>query len=102
MVRGLADIGAEGILLAGAGRAILLQIADPRVGHGVADHSDFAQRPDNVAAPRAGRERNEIRRNATGARVGGQDRIAREVWNRVTAGIRGANRDGDGFTGRNR
>jgi len=45
MVRGLADIGAEGILLAGAGRAILLQIADPRVGHGVADHSDFAQRP---------------------------------------------------------
>lgn len=45
MVRGLADIGAEGILLAGAGRAILLQIADPRVGHGVAEHSNFAQRP---------------------------------------------------------
>ena len=32
-------------MLAGAGRAILLQIADPRVGHGVADHSDFVQRP---------------------------------------------------------
>ncbi|MET3367594.1 UNVERIFIED_CONTAM: uncharacterized protein (DUF2236 family) [Jeotgalibacillus campisalis] len=45
MARGLADIGAEGILLAGAGRAILLQIADPRVGHGVADHSNFAHRP---------------------------------------------------------
>ncbi|MDO6145007.1 oxygenase MpaB family protein [Paenarthrobacter aurescens] len=45
MVRGLADIGAEGVLLAGAGRAILLQIADPRVGHGVADHSNFAERP---------------------------------------------------------
>ncbi|MGR0160334.1 oxygenase MpaB family protein [Paenarthrobacter nitroguajacolicus] len=45
MARGLADIGAEGVLLAGAGRAILLQIADPRVGHGVADHSDFAHRP---------------------------------------------------------
>lgn len=45
MARGLADIGAEGVLLAGAGRAILLQVADPRVGHGVADHSNFAHRP---------------------------------------------------------
>lgn len=45
MARGLADIGAEGVLLAGAGRAILLQIADPRVGHGVADHSNFVDRP---------------------------------------------------------
>ncbi|MFF2841464.1 oxygenase MpaB family protein [Paenarthrobacter sp. NPDC057981] len=45
MVRGLADIGAEGVLLAGAGRAILLQIANPRVGHGVAEHSNFAERP---------------------------------------------------------
>jgi uncharacterized protein (DUF2236 family) len=45
MVRGLADIGAEGVLLAGAGRAILLQIANPAVGHGVAEHSDFADRP---------------------------------------------------------
>ncbi len=45
MARGLADIGAEGVLLAGAGRAILLQIANPRVGHGVAEHSDFAERP---------------------------------------------------------
>jgi len=45
MSRGLVDIGAEGILLAGAGRAILLQIADPAVGHGVAEHSDFASRP---------------------------------------------------------
>ncbi|WP_460462084.1 oxygenase MpaB family protein [Arthrobacter pigmenti] len=43
--RGLADIGAEGILLLGAGRAILLQIANPAVGHGVANHSDFASRP---------------------------------------------------------
>lgn len=45
MARGLADIGAEGVLLAGAGRAILLQIANPRVGHGVAEHSNFAERP---------------------------------------------------------
>ena len=45
MVPGLADIGAEGILLAGAGRAILLQIANPAVGHGVAEHSRFTERP---------------------------------------------------------
>ncbi|GLK18942.1 oxygenase MpaB family protein [Herbiconiux flava] len=44
MVR-LADIAPEGILLAGAGRAILLQIAMPGVGYGVARHSDFASRP---------------------------------------------------------
>ena len=45
MARGLADIGAEGVLLAGAGRAILMQIANPAVGHGVAEHSNFAERP---------------------------------------------------------
>jgi uncharacterized protein (DUF2236 family) len=45
MVRGLADMGAESVLLAGAGRAILLQIANPAVGHGVAEHSNFAERP---------------------------------------------------------
>ncbi len=45
MVRNLADIGAEGVLLAGAGRAILLQIANPAVGHGVAEHSNFVARP---------------------------------------------------------
>lgn len=51
MVRGLADIGAEAVLLAGAGRAILLQIADPVVGRGVAEHSNFAERPlDRLAA----------------------------------------------------
>lgn len=45
MAKGLADIAAEGVLLLGAGRAILLQIANPAVGHGVAGHSDFASRP---------------------------------------------------------
>ncbi|HWU45615.1 MAG TPA: oxygenase MpaB family protein [Humibacter sp.] len=45
MTRGLRDIAAEGILLAGGGRAILLQIAHPAVGRGVAEHSDFASRP---------------------------------------------------------
>ncbi|MCU1477723.1 MAG: hypothetical protein JWQ64_2416 [Subtercola sp.] len=39
------DVAAEAVLLAGGGRAILLQIADPAVGAGVARHSDFANRP---------------------------------------------------------
>jgi uncharacterized protein (DUF2236 family) len=42
---GLADIGDEAILLAGGGRAILLQLANPAVGHAVADHSNFAADP---------------------------------------------------------
>jgi uncharacterized protein (DUF2236 family) len=44
-VRGIADMAGESVLLAGGGRAILLQLAHPAVGHGVADHSDFADRP---------------------------------------------------------
>jgi uncharacterized protein (DUF2236 family) len=47
MVSGIADLGAEGILLAGAGRAILLQLADPGVARGVAEHSTFTGRPIN-------------------------------------------------------
>jgi uncharacterized protein (DUF2236 family) len=47
MVRELAEMNAEGILLAGAGRAILLQLADPGVGRGVAEHSTFTDRPIN-------------------------------------------------------
>lgn len=39
------DVAAEGILLGGGGCAILLQIANPAVGAGVAHHSDFANRP---------------------------------------------------------
>ena len=47
MVQGMADYGAEGILLAGAGRAILLQLANPAIGNGVAEHSTFTRRPVN-------------------------------------------------------
>jgi len=47
MVQGTADYRAEGILLAGAGRAILLQLANPAIGRGVAAHSTFTQRPVN-------------------------------------------------------
>ncbi len=43
--RSLADIGGEAALIAGGGRAILLQLAHPAVGHGVANHSDFVSRP---------------------------------------------------------
>jgi uncharacterized protein (DUF2236 family) len=35
----------EAALLAGGGRAILLQVAHPAVARGVAEHSDFASRP---------------------------------------------------------
>ncbi|MET4781176.1 oxygenase MpaB family protein [Glaciihabitans sp. UYNi722] len=41
----LTDLGAEGVLLAGGGRAILLQLANPAIGHAVADHSNFAADP---------------------------------------------------------
>ncbi|GAA2674895.1 oxygenase MpaB family protein [Actinoplanes palleronii] len=38
-------VAAESLLLAGGGRATLLQIAHPEVARGVHDHSDFAERP---------------------------------------------------------
>ncbi|WP_166984082.1 oxygenase MpaB family protein [Paramicrobacterium fandaimingii] len=44
-VRELRDVAAEAVLIVGGGSAILLQIADERVGLGVAHHSDFASRP---------------------------------------------------------
>ncbi|MCU1424773.1 MAG: hypothetical protein JWM51_1064 [Microbacteriaceae bacterium] len=39
------DVSNEAVLLAGGARAILLQIAMPQVGHGVARHSDFTADP---------------------------------------------------------
>lgn len=45
MTKHLADIAGEGVLLAGGARAILLQIANPAVGRGVAEHSSFAEDP---------------------------------------------------------
>ncbi len=41
----IADVSAEAILLAGGGAAILQQLANPVVARGVAEHSDFADRP---------------------------------------------------------
>ncbi|MHA7306702.1 oxygenase MpaB family protein [Arthrobacter sp. TMN-49] len=41
----LADVAPESVLLAGAGSAILLQLANPAVGYGVARHSNFATDP---------------------------------------------------------
>ncbi|MGO3151192.1 MAG: oxygenase MpaB family protein [Galactobacter sp.] len=43
--RGFREVAPESVLLGGAGAAILLQIADPRVGRGVAVHSDFVRDP---------------------------------------------------------
>jgi uncharacterized protein (DUF2236 family) len=39
------DLAAEAVLIAAGGRAILLQLADPAIGYGVAHHSDFRSRP---------------------------------------------------------
>lgn len=39
------EMAGEAVLIAAGGRSILLQIADPAIGHGVAHHSDFASRP---------------------------------------------------------
>jgi uncharacterized protein (DUF2236 family) len=39
---GMSELSREGVLLAGGGRAILLQFINPRVGAGVVRHSDFA------------------------------------------------------------
>ncbi|TFD74854.1 DUF2236 domain-containing protein [Cryobacterium fucosi] len=39
------DIAGEGVLIGAGGRSILLQIANPAIGHGVAHHSNFASRP---------------------------------------------------------
>jgi uncharacterized protein (DUF2236 family) len=44
-VRGIRDMAGEALLLGAGGRAILLQLACPGVGHGVAEHSDFVDRP---------------------------------------------------------
>ena len=41
----LSEVGRDAVLVAGGGRAILLQIANPSVGRGVAAHSNFASRP---------------------------------------------------------
>jgi uncharacterized protein (DUF2236 family) len=44
-IRGIRDVAPESVLVLAGGRAILLQLANPAVGHGVARHSDFAARP---------------------------------------------------------
>ncbi|GAA2453117.1 oxygenase MpaB family protein [Actinomadura vinacea] len=41
----LRRVAAEPAVLLGAGRALLLQVAHPRIAQGVADHSDLRQRP---------------------------------------------------------
>lgn len=40
-------VAREGVLMAGGARAILLQVAHPAIGRGVAEHSNFAARPIN-------------------------------------------------------
>lgn len=45
MPKTLTEIAPESVLLAGAGSAILLQLANPAIGYGVARHSDFVNDP---------------------------------------------------------
>lgn len=45
MALGIRDVSGEAVLLAGGARAILLQLANPAVGQGVAEHSRFAEHP---------------------------------------------------------
>jgi uncharacterized protein (DUF2236 family) len=42
---GMREIAGDAVLIGAGGRSILLQIANPAIGHGVARHSDFASRP---------------------------------------------------------
>lgn len=44
-IRRMTDIAGEAVLIAGGGRAILLQLAHPAIGHAIADHSDFSRDP---------------------------------------------------------
>lgn len=41
----LSDVGAEAALIAGGGRAVLLQLANPAIGHAIASHSSFRTQP---------------------------------------------------------
>ncbi|MES1170192.1 MAG: oxygenase MpaB family protein, partial [Leifsonia sp.] len=43
--RSFEEYAADGVLVLGGAAAILLQVADPVVARGVAEHSDFARRP---------------------------------------------------------
>ncbi|WP_165069762.1 oxygenase MpaB family protein [Marisediminicola senii] len=43
--RGLRDVGSDAAIIAGGGRAVLLQLANPAIGHAVARHSDFVAHP---------------------------------------------------------
>lgn len=82
----LADVGAEAVLLAGGGRAILLQLAHPAVGHGVARHSDFAHRP---------LDRLHATITYVYAIASGDERLIEKVVRRVDA-VHGAVRSADG------
>ncbi|WP_338031413.1 oxygenase MpaB family protein [Diaminobutyricibacter tongyongensis] len=87
---GVHDIVAEAVLVAGGGRAILLQIAHPAVGRGVVDHSDFAADP-------LGRLRSTL--TFVYATVyGSPDEVAavQRAVNRAHAPVRAASPSGDG------
>jgi len=86
--RTLEEYAADGVLVLGGAAAILLQVADPVVARGVAEHSDFARRPMD-------RLRNTLRYvYAVGLGSAQQSRLAAGAVNRAHARVTGA-RDAD-------
>jgi uncharacterized protein (DUF2236 family) len=82
------EYAADGVLVLGGAAAILLQVADPVVARGVAQHSDFANRPTD-------RLRNTLRYvYAVGLGSPQQSRLAARAVNRAHARVAGA-RDAD-------
>jgi uncharacterized protein (DUF2236 family) len=86
--RSFEEYAADGVLVLGGAAAILLQVADPVVARGVAEHSDFARRPMD-------RLRNTLRYvYAVGLGSAQQSRQAAGAVNRAHARVTGA-RDAD-------
>lgn len=86
--RSFEEYAADGVLVLGGAAAILLQIGDPVVARGVAEHSDFAHRPMD-------RLRNTLRYvYAVGLGSAQQSRRAAGAVNRAHARVTGA-RDAD-------
>jgi len=86
--RSFEEYAADGVLVLGGAAAILLQVADPVVARGVAEHSDFARRPMD-------RLRTTLRYvYAVGLGSPQQSRLAAGTVNRAHARVAGA-RDAD-------
>jgi uncharacterized protein (DUF2236 family) len=81
---GFEEYAADGVLVLGGAAAILLQVGDPVIARGVAEHSDFARNP-------MARLRSTLRYvYAVGLGSEQQSRLAAQAVNRAHAGVAGA------------